>query len=242
MRTIDITTTQKVTIEYELAALRDRIIGFLMDQLILYATLLVLWLLFMGAFGFENNFFFRAIIAIPIYVFYTPVSEILMDGQTFGKRIVGIKVVKLTGNEPSNTDYLIRWVFRMIDIYLSLGTIAAMLVSSSPKSQRLGGVTSNTTLIKVKFNSRFRLEDIERISSLETYEPTYPEVKKLNEKDMLLIKSIVSRAKKYNNPAHRQLLQDLTDKLTTQLQLNVKPRNHIEFLKTLIRDYIVLTR
>ncbi|MFK7947158.1 MAG: RDD family protein [Saprospiraceae bacterium] len=242
MRTIDITTTQKVTIEYELASLRDRIIAYLMDQLILIACLLVLWLLFMGFFGFENELLFRYIITVPIYVFYTPVCEILMDGQTFGKRIVGIKVVKLTGQEPSNTDYMIRWVFRMIDLYLSVGTIAAMLVSSSSKSQRLGGITSNTTLIKVKFASRFRLEDIERISSLETYEPTYPEVKKLNEADMLLIKSIVSRAKRYNNPAHRQLLQELVDKLITQLELNVRPRNHIDFLKTLIRDYIVLTR
>ena len=55
MRTIDITTTQKVTIEYELASLRDRIIAYLMDQLILIACLLVLWLLFMGFFGFENE-------------------------------------------------------------------------------------------------------------------------------------------------------------------------------------------
>lgn len=242
MRTIDITTTQKVTIEYELAGLRDRIIAYLMDQLILIACLLVLSLLLMGFFGFENEMLFRYIITVPIYVFYTPVCEIFMDGQTFGKRIVGIKVVKLTGQEPSNTDYMIRWVFRMIDIYLSVGTIASMLISSSSKSQRLGGITSNTTLIKIKFHSRFRLEDIERISSLENYEPTYPEVKKLNEQDMLLIKSVISRAKRYNNPAHRQLLKELVEKLIKELELNIQPRNHIEFLKTLIRDYIVLTR
>lgn len=242
MRTIDITTTQKVTIEYELAALRDRIIAFFMDQLILYGCLLVVWLLFMGAFGLDDSDLFLYIIVLPIYVFYTPICEILMDGQTFGKRIVGIKIVKLTGNEPSNTDYLIRWVFRLIDIWLSGGTIAAMLVSSSNKAQRLGDVTSNTTLIKVKFNSRFRLEDIERISSLETYVPTYPQVKQLNEEDMLLIKSIVSRAKKYNNAAHKEVLQDLVKSLIQKLEINTKPRNHVEFLKTLIRDYIVLTR
>lgn len=242
MRTIDITTTQKVTIEYELAALRDRIIAFLMDQLILYVFLLICWLLFMGAFGYEQAYLFLLIFAIPVFVFYSPVSEMLMDGQTLGKRIAGIKIVKLTGNEPSNTDYLIRWVFRLIDIWLCAGTIAAMLVSSSNKGQRLGDATSNTVLIKVKFQSRFRLEDIERISSLETYVPTYPQVKQLGEDDMLLIKSIVSRAKRYNNPAHQEVLQDLVKKLVEKLEIDTKPRNHIEFLKTLIRDYIVLTR
>ena len=64
MRTIDITTTQKVTIEYELAALRDRIIAFFMDQLILYGFLLISWLLFMGAFSYENGALFLYIFAI----------------------------------------------------------------------------------------------------------------------------------------------------------------------------------
>ncbi len=242
MQTIDITTTQNVTIEYELAGFRDRLIAFLMDHLILAVSLLIIWLLFLGFFGIEYNEIFLLIFIIPIYTFYTPVSEILMDGQTIGKRIIGLKIVKLTGSEPTNTDYLIRWVFRLIDIWLSGGIIAAMLVNSSSKAQRLGDISSNTTLIKVKMNARFRLEDIERISSLENYIPTYPEVKQLNEDDMLLIKSIVSRAKKYNNPAHREILKDLVTQLSEKLDIETRPRNHIEFLKTLIRDYIVLTR
>ncbi len=242
MRTIDITTTQKVTIEYELAELRERIIAFFMDLLILGSSLLLLGLIFTGAFGVDSVELYYLMIAFPIFAFYSPVSEMLMDGQTLGKRIIGIKVVKLTGKEPSNNDYLIRWVFRLIDIWLSGGTIAAMLVSSSPKAQRLGDVTSNTTLIRVKFIPRFRLEDIERISSLDNYEPTYPEVKRLNEDDMLLIKSIVSRARRYNNPAHKEALNNLVSRLMSILDIPKRPRNSIEFLKTLIRDYIVLTR
>jgi len=202
----------------------------------------LLGLIFTGAFGVDSVELYYLMIAFPIFAFYSPVSEMLMDGQTLGKRIIGIKVVKLTGKEPSNNDYLIRWVFRLIDIWLSGGTIAAMLVSSSPKAQRLGDVTSNTTLIRVKFIPRFRLEDIERISSLDNYEPTYPEVKRLNEDDMLLIKSIVSRARRYNNPAHKEALNNLVSRLMSILDIPKRPRNSIEFLKTLIRDYIVLTR
>lgn len=242
MRTIDITTTQKVTIQYELAELRERIIAFFMDLLILGSSLSILGLLFTLVFGASTYELYLLLIAFPVFAFYSPASEMLMDGQTLGKKIIGIKVVKLTGKEPSNNDYLIRWVFRLIDIWLSGGTIAAMLVSSSPKAQRLGDVTSNTTLIRVKFVPRFRLEDIERISSLETYEPTYPEVKRLNEDDMLLIKSIVSRARRYNNAAHRAALDSLISRLMSVLDIPKRPKNSIEFLKTLIRDYIVLTR
>ena len=240
MPTIEITTTQKVTIEYELSTFRDRVIAFIMDQLILFLFLSVLTFLIYGVLGITSIYFFLVI--TPIYVFYCPFSEMLLDGQTLGKKIVGIKVVKLTGREPTNLDYLNRWMFRLIDIYLSAGIISAMLINSSPRSQRLGDITSNTVLIKIKFQPRFRLEDIENISSIENYQPQFFEVKKLNEEDMLIIKKILTRVSRNSNQAHHELLQDLVNNLVNQLELGTKPRNNIEFLKTLIRDYIVLTR
>ena len=240
MPTIEITTTQKVTIEYELSTFRDRVIAFIMDQLILFLFLSVLTFLIYGVLGITSIYFFLVI--TPIYVFYCPFSEMLLDGQTLGKKIVGIKVVKLTGREPTNLDYLNRWMFRLIDIYLSAGIISAMLINSSPRSQRLGDITSNTVLIKIKFQPRFRLEDIENISSIENYQPHFFEVKKLNEEDMLIIKKILTRVSRNSNQAHHELLQDLVNNLVNQLELGTKPRNNIEFLKTLIRDYIVLTR
>ncbi len=242
MRTIDITTTQNVTIEYELAPLRDRIFGYMMDQLIMGAVMLLMMLFYFGIFEFRSEQVFAFFFALPLFFFYTLISEIVMDGQTLGKKIIGTKVVKLNGKEPTAGDYVIRWVFRMVDIYGSVGTIASMLISSSDKAQRLGGITSGTTVIKVKFNLRFRLEDIERISSLESYTPSYPQVLQLDEKDMLLIKTVISRHRKYPNESHIVVMDNLVDKLTTLLEIEHIPRNKPEFLKTLIRDYIVLTR
>lgn len=242
MRTIEITTTQKVTIEYELATLRDRILAFFMDQLILLVALLLLLLFYTSLFGTMALYSFYLFVGVPTYIFYTLVSEILMNGQTLGKRLIGIKVVKLTGKEPTTGDYATRWAFRLIDIFLSVGAIAMMLISSSNKAQRLGGITSNTTLIRIRFSPRFRLQDIERISSLDNYTPTYPQVRELSEQDMLLIKNIVSRTKKYPNAAHQMVMEHLVETVATILQIDSIPTNRQEFLKTLIRDYIVLTR
>lgn len=242
MRTIDIRTTQNVTIEYELAPLRDRIFGYMLDLLIMGAIALFCMLFYFGIFEFRSEEIFAYFIAMPLFFFYTLASEILMDGQTLGKKIIGMKIVKLNGKEPTTDDYVIRWVFRMIDIYGSVGTIASMFISSSAKAQRLGGVTSGTTVIKVKFNLRFRLEDIERISSLDSYTPSYPQVIQLDEKDMLLIKTVISRQRKYPNDSHQKVMHNLVEKLTSLLEIEHIPRNQPEFLKTLIRDYIVLTR
>ena len=60
MRTIDITTTQKVTIQYELAGFRDRAIAYILDFLIVGAGILIISLFYFGAFGtdYSNLFTF----------------------------------------------------------------------------------------------------------------------------------------------------------------------------------------
>lgn len=248
MQTIDITTTQNVTIEYELATLRDRFLALLIDVMvvgtvyfILFITIISIWPdLFTGSSMLLT--FFSQLFPIACFVGYQLFSEILTNGQSWGKKVMGLKVVRLDGKEPGLSDYLLRAVFHIVDSLFTFGVLGALLISSSNKSQRLGDMTANTTVIRVKFNLRFQLEDILKINSLEDYEPTFPEVRKLNEKDMLLIKNIIAREQKYRNQAHTQVVNDLVTKLMDILDLVERPKDKIEFLKTLIRDYIVLTR
>jgi len=231
MQTIDITTTQNVTIEYELATL----------YFILFITIISIWPdLFTGSSMLLT--FFSQLFPIACFISYQLFSEILTNGQSWGKKVMGLKVVRLDGKEPGLSDYLLRAVFHIVDSLFTFGVLGALLISSSNKSQRLGDMTANTTVIRVKFNLRFQLADILKINSLEDYEPTYPEVRKLSEKDMLLIKNIIAREKKYRNVAHTQVINELVTKLMDILDLVERPKNKIEFLKTLIRDYIVLTR
>jgi len=248
MRTIDIRTTQNVTIEYELAALRERVLAFFIDCLIVGAAYLVLFLSLMSTLEdviYEsgmNVYVISTLVPIGLMIIYQLLSEILADGQSWGKKAMGIKVVRLDGQEPGLSDYLLRAIFHIVDTVFSFGIVAALLISSSNKSQRLGDMTANTAVIRIKFSLLFRLEDILKINSLADYEPTYPEVRKLSEKDMLLIKTIITRYRKHRNPAHQQVVNNLVDNLVIQLDVAERPADKINFLKTLIRDYIVLTR
>ena len=244
MQTIEIRTTQNVTIEYELASLRERFFSFFIDGLIVGSFYFVLVMIMSNTLGdilYENPVLIW-LLMVGMFIFYQLFSEILADGQSWGKKAMGIKVVRLDGKEPNLSDYLLRASFHMIDSVVSLGILAALMISSSNKNQRLGDMTANTTVIRIKFNLRFRLEDILKINTLEDYEPTYPEVRQLSEKDMLLIKTIISRYRKHRNNAHQVVVNELVGKLVEQLDIAEPPRDKIAFLKTLIRDYIVLTR
>lgn len=244
MQTIEIRTTQNVTIEYELASLRERFFSFFIDGLIVgsfYFVLIMIMASTVGSILFENPVLIWLML-VGMFIFYQLFSEIFADGQSWGKKAMGIKVVRLDGKEPNLSDYLLRAAFHMIDLVMSLGILAALMISSSNKNQRLGDMTANTTVIRIKFNLRFRLEDILKINTIDDYEPTYPEVRQLSEKDMLLIKTIISRYRKHRNSAHQEVINELVGNLVQQLDIAVPPRDKIAFLKTLIRDYIVLTR
>lgn len=243
MKTIEIDTSQKVTIQYELASLGNRAIAYFVDILIMLGSVIVLLILFRAAMesDYDLGRYFFYLVILPVFFFYTLVSEIVLDGQTLGKRAIGLKIIKLNGDEPSNSDYIIRWMFRMVDIYLSFWSIAALLISSSSNSQRLGGMLSGTAVIRKNSTRQFHLKDILKIQTLDNYEPVYPEITRLSEKDMLFVKQVLERSRRYRNKAHQRAVRELSQHLQSTLQIQAQS-NDLQFLRTLINDYIVLTR
>src|SRR3954467_3102970 len=86
---------------------------------------------------------------LPI-VFYSLAFESWLEGQTIGKRIMRIKVVKIDGYQASFAEYLIRWFFRLIDLSIFNGLIAVITVATTKKSQRLGDMAAGTAVITLK--------------------------------------------------------------------------------------------
>lgn len=244
MRTITITTAQKVSIDYELASLRDRIMAFLLDQVIIIAFLIFFMIFYsiLLASGSEVGEYLVYILFLPVFLFYTLVQEVFNHGQTLGKKVLGIKVIKINGEVPTLSEYIVRWGFRFIDINATMGVVASILVSSSDKGQRLGGLLSNTTVIKTKSSVEFNLEDILKIESIEEYKPKYRAVTQLEEEEVILIKQVIERYKKYKNEASKEALNKLVIKLKKVLRLENVKEDEMTFLSTLIKDYIVLTR
>jgi len=242
VKLIDINTTQNVTIQYELASLKERIFAYVADMIIL-GTALFFIAMFAGiaaAGGNAENVIY--IVAFPIFFFYTLVVEYLMNGQSPGKKLQKLKIIKLNGKQPELNDYIIRWAFRSLDIYFSSGALASILIGSSNKAQRLGDVLAGTVVVKIKASHDFKIEDLLKIQKLDDYQVTYPMVKNLKEDDLLMIKTVMDRYKSFPNNGHREALFSLSKKIGDRLEISDIPQNRVNFLNTLIRDYVMLTR
>ena len=247
MHTIEITTSQNVTIEYELAGLRERFFAVLIDSLVIGFIWFALAML-LGSFGFgDSSFLMQAVAVFPFWflIIYYMACEAFLNGQTLGKRTQRTKVVRIDGKPISLSDLLLRAVLQLGDYAFSGGVLGALLISTTDKHQRLGDMAAGTTVIKMGTDRRFRLYDILSINTLDNYTPQYFEVKQLSEDDMLLVKSVILRYQEYRNSSHEEAIDNLYDHLkkVLDLKLNLPSTNQkIDFFKTLIKDYIVLTR
>lgn len=230
-----------MVLQYELADLRDRILAFLIDFCTLVFGLALL-------ITFISNIFTGTMLEVLMYgvisvlIFYSLAMEVLNNGQSLGKMAMRIQVIKVTSGKANFSDYAGRWVFRLVDIYLSFGGIASVLIASSSKAQRIGDIVANTAVVKLTPKMNLYLNDILTIHSQATYKPEYLQAKQLHEEDVLLIKSTLDRYRKYSNDAHEEALNMLAKQIASILNLDGPPSDNKRFLEIVIRDYVMLTR
>ena len=243
MKTVDVITSHNISIDYEAATLVSRGVALFLDLLIMGTYFLItMSAIGMSLFVSEGAvILFYILILMPV-TFYSLIMEYLLKGQTPGKMAMGIRVVNLNGENASLNDYTLRWTFKIIDFWISAGAIGAMFISTTDKGQRLGDVLAQTAVVRNKPEQAYSIRDILNIKDRTKHEPTYLGVSKFTDEDMILIKNAISRVKRYPNDAHKGLVRELAHKAATELNLEEVPKKKLTFLKTLLQDYIVLTR
>jgi uncharacterized RDD family membrane protein YckC len=240
MNTISITTSQNIELEYELGSLGDRIIGRLIDFLVLAAyCILLVALIGFGKFGrfIDNNSWFMLIFfAFPV-VFYDLLCEMFLNGQSLGKKVMGIKVISLNGGQASFSQYLIRWLFRLVDFSISGSLVGLIMVAASEKKQRLGDLVAGTVLVKTK--PRTQISDtIFHAAIAEDHQIMYPEVINLRDEDVQLIKDIL---KSINRSGNATLAFQAQQKVENVLNIRSRHYDSKSFLNAVLADYNYIT-
>jgi len=242
MEKVKIETTQNVLIEHNIANIGDRVLASLIDFSFLFAYfLIVLFLLGITINLFPNKdiiYIVFFILEIPIF-FYSLASNLIFQGQTPGKMIMKTKVVKLDGRSPSLGSYLIRWILRLVDIWLFNGVVALITVIINGKGQRLGDIAAGTSVIKLKKKTFFRHSVYKALPP--NYELVFEEAKKLSERDVNTINKAIKAYTQNRNSIVTDILFETSNevKKKTGIKSNMPPKI---LLETLIRDYNFLNR
>jgi len=244
MTQLSINTTQNVNINFTAASVGDRIFAQLLDILVMIAYAVVVGF-FLDVTGLAaaiqtmDNWSIGGIYVLiysPI-MFYTIVQESLWEGQTIGKRIMKTKVIKLDGYQASFGDYLVRWLFRLVEVFIGNGIIGLIAIIASQKNQRLGDMAAGTAVITLKNKININHTIIQDINS--DYIPTYPLVIKLSDNDVRIIKETFETAIATRDYA---TIIKLREKILSVTGIKNQSGNDQDFIRTLLKDYNYFTQ
>ena len=131
-----------------IAKKRDRILAFIIDYLI-FSFIFLGFAYFYGDINPEENKIsvsgLPALILFLITVGLWPFNEAL-SGQTFGKKIVGLKVVNQFNKDISFKQAIMRFCLGLFDCFFLMGLIVA---SFNKDNQRIGDYAAETYIIDI---------------------------------------------------------------------------------------------
>jgi len=243
---LQINTTQNVNINFTAASVGERLLAYGIDWLFKIAYIIVTYQITFKLFKIDEmvedmDYWSQAAIFVTFYlpvIFYTLLFETLLDGQTPGKRILKIKVVKIDGYQASLSDFIIRWIFRVVDLNMLSGVVALIAIITSPKNQRLGDMTAGTSVITLKNNINISHTILENLK--QDYVPTYPMVIKLSDNDARIIKDTYKTAIKSKD--YKTLIK-LRSKIMEVLELKeTKHSIDHQFIDVILKDYNYYTQ
>jgi len=157
MKSIFVTTPDNIKVEYRLAGAGSRLGAAIVDTAIqgtafAIVTLVALWMLF----DFNDNVFlpsmerFANVAAIVLFIYfviflgYFLVFEIVMKGQTPGKKLFGLRTIRANGQPITFIQSIIRNVVRVTIDNMGLGVIMMLFRKDHT---RLGDMLAGTIVI-----------------------------------------------------------------------------------------------
>ncbi len=208
----------------------DRIFAYLIDIVIMVSITLLMVVIFIYAELFDESSPFLGVLVIVPAFFYHLALEVTMQGQSIGKRMLHIKVVKLDGSQPNLGNYLLRWLIWPLDTFF-YGGIAILCFTIGGKGQRLGDIAAGTTVISLKRSGFLKQHTLSTLS--ETYQPVFSNADQLPGAYMELIHQALK--------AHLELLDArpiaaISAKVKEKLKVTTDIPD-IVFLHTIIKDY-----
>lgn len=249
MVSVKLDTGYNIEVEFEAAPFSRRLMAWTID-------VLACWMLtkaMAAALQVESFFIWTdtwnlrgLLVSLPVLLYHL-VCEVTLNGRSLGKIAMKCRVITEEGGQPSIGQYLIRWVFRIIDlpywilfaavmgvmpwwtVPLVFGGIASVIIS--PKSQRLGDIVAGTIVISTRNATSWQDTVFTELSA--DYKPRYPQVMQLSDRDINTLKHIIETVKRKND---YDLARRIAERIQSKVHISTD-QYHIDFLEKLLMDY-----
>ena len=270
MSVVRVATNFNIDIDFTAPPFHRRLAAWLIDMVVLIFYVIVAsrflsW--FSGQLRYSDKdqvvMWAVTMVASLPFLLYHVVMEATMNGQSIGKKIMGIKVIAESGGRPSLGQLIIRWLIRTSDYMLLIIVIVMVVLSANGfpfdgevwgalsgafvlllvdlvlvntrKQQRLGDILARTVLINTRQSEK--LTDTVFLEVAGDYVPRFPQIMRLSDRDINSLKGIIDTARKHKD---YNMAYTAAEKIKSHLQIEttLEPQ---EFLEVLLKDYNYLS-
>jgi uncharacterized RDD family membrane protein YckC len=261
-----VNTPFNIELEFSLATFVRRMLASLIDLLLMLSYSYVVLFLVLPGIG-ELRAAGLAVIGQEVYILelfavlvpltmYHFLFEWLMNGQSPGKWLTGIRVVSRDGSTASISQLLLRWIlflpnyfilsitnagsplfFLVVVFILSIVAVPDMIaIAVSDRSQRLGDIAAGTVVVNSRYNANINDTIYKDLVDVD-YKPMFPQVLRLSDRDINGIRNLLAGKMNREREIYLSRVAYRVENLL-EVKMNMLPQR---FLEQLLMDYNFFT-
>ncbi|HKU82345.1 MAG TPA: RDD family protein, partial [Candidatus Tumulicola sp.] len=229
-RNLDVRTPESIALTYQLAGLGSRFLAVAIDMLLqvtVAAALLFGFVLAAARVAERTAALTPAVerigeavaiallvaIAFTIFFGYFIAFEALWNGQTVGKKALGIRVVRDGGYPIDFGASLVRNLIRVGELILGSYALSAVAMLLSPENKRLGDIAAGTIVVR---DARLAIPDL--VARPESApEPVYGATRYLSGDERSIVKRFLERRDALVPQRRRELAAQLAGRVRSRL-------------------------
>lgn len=222
-------TPERVSLQYDIAGIGSRGAAVLVDTMLQFIALTVLMLVGVLVVGFAAGFAgssglsfagpaagavligVYALATLVVTAGYFMVFEILWNGQTPGKRLVGVRVIRENGYPIRPIDAVIRNLVRVVDWLPFTYGVGVLTMLLNTRSKRLGDFASGTIVVREGSRGAVAMPLLASPGEMRGFE--------LSNQDATLVRDFLLRRGGMNPRARADLAQRLATSLAQRYSL-----------------------
>ncbi|GAB3424903.1 RDD family protein [Niabella aquatica] len=261
MPVVSVPTSFNISLEFDAPGLGRRALSLFIDILVQYLYIMLVSYIMSLLYWGRDEWSLWLVLMSPVFVYHI-IWELTSNGQSIGKKMTKLRVVSMNGGRPSVSQLLIRWLLRISDLWIvillylliyfmaggggvesvitflfGMGFLVAdiILVANSKRAQRIGDILAQTIVIKTSVKESLHNTIFREVEA--GYTPRFPEVMRISDRDLNIIKNLLSDAGKSGK---QEQLAVAAEKVKTYLKIQTDMYPH-EFLENLLKDYNYLS-
>ncbi len=242
---LTILTPEGVELRLTLAGPASRFASALIDLIIQVVLLFCLGLVLnvLGTFAPGGTAVVLAVwaaISFGLITFYDVFFEVLNSGRTPGKRLNGLRVVRVEGHPVTFVTSCIRNVLRPIDFLPSAYLVGVVSILATRKNQRIGDVVAGTLVVRELTGGRRKKDEMPSFALFAPPVPsTHPsaaawDTTRVTAEELATVRQFLERREGIEMDARRQLAATLAERLRPKVAGAPADLRGEQFLATLL--------